>query len=58
MDLLTIEHADGRQYAVSPAVFKKRYEPEGFKATGYESGKEYTPPQPKADKPKAEESKP
>ena len=42
--LLVIEHADGRRYAVSAAAFHRDYEPEGFTAVAYEDGSEYTAP--------------
>lgn len=59
-DLLVIEHKDGRTYAVPAAAFRKDYEPEGFKAVRFESGKDYEPPQTKSATPaaaKADEAK-
>lgn len=40
-----IEHPKtGVRYAVTPAVFRRKYEPEGFKITQWEDGQPYEEP--------------
>lgn len=41
---LLIRHADGREYAVLPALFHAQYEPEGFVVVSYVDGAPYLPP--------------
>lgn len=48
-DLLIIEHrTDGRQYAVTPANYRKVYADQGFKPLQFESGKPYEEPKAEA----------
>lgn len=43
--MINIENAKtGERYAVLPKDFHKQYEPQGFKALGYESGEPYEAP--------------
>lgn len=42
---IIIRHADGREYAVLPALFHAQYEPAGFVAVSYEDdGSDYVAP--------------
>lgn len=42
--LLIVESKDGAQVAVEAAHFRRKLEPDGWKAIRYESGEEYEPP--------------
>lgn len=48
---IAIRHPEtGATYAVRPATFHARYEPEGYVADGYVDGAPYAPPQGKRRK--------
>lgn len=56
--LLIVESKDGAQVAVEAAYFRRKLEPDGWRALRYEDGSEYEPPaQRAASAAKADEAK-
>lgn len=55
--LLIVESKDGAQVAVEAAYFRRKLEPDGWKAIRFEDGSDYEPPPQRATTPAKSDEK-